>query len=159
MEEGYLSAAQALNKFGKIVPHPKTRAGFRSIDLPDEVIDALIKHKVKIEEQKRKAGDLYHDLDLVKCTADGKLIDRKNLSRTFKSLIEKAGLPDIRFHDAYARYAIAQTKCSSQNRRGTPRPRGHTDDTGYVQSPAAQHVKGNRQSVRENAVWNHVISR
>jgi len=58
LEEGYLSIAQALDKHGNIVPRPKTRAGFGSIDLPDEVIDALIKHKSKTEEQKRKAGDL-----------------------------------------------------------------------------------------------------
>jgi integrase len=99
LEEGYLSIAQVLDKYGVIVPRPKTRAGFRSVDLPDEVIDALIKHKTKIAEQKRKAGNLYHDLDLVNCTPVGKPIDRSNLTRTFKELIKKAGLPDIRFHD------------------------------------------------------------
>lgn len=72
LEEDYLSIAQALNKKGAIVPRPKTKASCRSIDLPDEVIIALIKHKAYIIEQKRIAGELYHDLDLINCTAIGK---------------------------------------------------------------------------------------
>ena len=45
IEVGYLIIAQTLNKKAKLVPRTKTKAGFCSIDLPDEVIKALIKHK------------------------------------------------------------------------------------------------------------------
>lgn len=99
LENGYLSITQVLNNRGKIVPGTKTRSGFRSIDLPDETVDALIQHKTLIQKQKQHAAGTYHDLDLVNCTPLGKPIDRSNLSRTFKELIKKADLPDIRFHD------------------------------------------------------------
>ncbi|MEC2131932.1 site-specific integrase [Brevibacillus centrosporus] len=50
-------------------------------------------------EQKRQADELYNDFDLINCTPLGTFIDHSNVTRTFKLLIKKAGLPDIRFHD------------------------------------------------------------
>lgn len=99
LEDGTLSITQTLNNKGKIVPGAKTRSGFRSIDLPDETVNALREHKKDLPKQKQLAEILYHGYDLVNCTPSGKPVDRSNLTRTFRELTKKAGLPEIRFHD------------------------------------------------------------
>jgi integrase len=45
-------------------------------------------------------GSLWQDHGLVFCTHGGKPLDSHNVARTsFKPLLKRAGLPDIRFHD------------------------------------------------------------
>ncbi|HZB81786.1 MAG TPA: tyrosine-type recombinase/integrase [Rubrobacteraceae bacterium] len=45
-------------------------------------------------------GSLWHDHDLVFCTTAGKPLDFRNVATgSFKPLLKKAELPDIRFHD------------------------------------------------------------
>ena len=50
--------------------------------------------------QIEEAGDLYQDNGLVFATQVGTPINPRNLTgRSFKPLLTRAGLPDIRFHD------------------------------------------------------------
>ncbi len=45
-------------------------------------------------------GSLWHDHGLVFCTTAGKPLGFRNVATcSFKPLLKKAGLPDIRFHD------------------------------------------------------------
>ncbi|MBG9568203.1 site-specific integrase [Brevibacillus agri] len=98
--DGYLSVAQVYSKHEKkLVPGAKTKSGVRTVDLPDETVQALTKHKEQIEILKRNAEDLFQDQDLVNCTPLGTPIDPSNVTRTFRQLIKKADLPVIRFHD------------------------------------------------------------
>ena len=70
---------------GQIHP-PKTKKGNRSITLTREAITALSKHE--------KLGEW------VFATQRGNTVSCQNLNhRSFKPLLRKAGLPDIRFHD------------------------------------------------------------
>jgi integrase len=50
-------------------------------------------------------GQAYQDHGLVFCQADGKPIDPRNFLRSFDRMIERAGLPPIRFHDARHTFA------------------------------------------------------
>jgi integrase len=51
-------------------------------------------------EERMKAGDLWKDHDLIFTTGVGTPISRADLiTRSFKPLLRRAGLPDIRFHD------------------------------------------------------------
>ncbi len=51
-------------------------------------------------EQIERLGGLYEDQGLVFVTQRGTLVNPTNLrKRSFKPLLEKAGLPAIRFHD------------------------------------------------------------
>lgn len=49
--------------------------------------------------EKLKAGNEYVNHDLVTCTCQGTVLSPRNLLRTFKGLIQKSNVPDIRFHD------------------------------------------------------------
>ncbi|WP_079406601.1 tyrosine-type recombinase/integrase [Streptomyces sp. 3211] len=75
----------------------KTRASERRIALPSECIHSLKEHR---EVQKRGATlEGWKDNGLVFTTQAGGPIDPANLNRRFRSLLERAGLRRIRFHD------------------------------------------------------------
>lgn len=95
-----LSIKQTLNHAGnKIIAGAKTKSGQRSIALPNETIHFLVKHKETIDNEKRVAGILYTNHDLVVCTNIGTPCLPRNLLRSFYSLIEKIDITKIRFHD------------------------------------------------------------
>src|SRR5215216_4926040 len=79
---------------------PKTAKGRRSIKLPKVAKRSLKKHrKAQLEERMKLAG-LWEDNGLVFATRLGTPMGRQELvMRSFKPLLKKASLPDIRFHD------------------------------------------------------------
>lgn len=79
---------------------PKTASSRRQIALTGMAIAALRRHRTRQAEERLKAGPEWQDNDLVFPNGHGKPIEQTNLQRrSFKPLLEKAGLPDIRFHD------------------------------------------------------------
>lgn len=83
----------------------KTRASERRIALPTRCVQSL---KLQHEQQKREreaAGTTRQHDGYVFTTAQGRPIDPTNLTRTFTTLLRKAGLRRIRFHDL--RYSTA----------------------------------------------------
>jgi integrase len=86
--------------FTRIPYETKTRRGRRQINLTPRAVNALKAHrKYQLEERMRLAG-LYEDRDLIFTTSVGTPINPENLvKRSFKPLLKKAGLPEIRFHD------------------------------------------------------------
>ena len=78
---------------------PKGGKG-RTIRLPVRTVEALKAHRARQAEEKLKAGSLYEDSGLVFATEVGTPLEPSNIDRrSFKPLLEKAGLPDMRFHD------------------------------------------------------------
>jgi integrase len=85
---------------GYVEAEPKTDKGRRSILLPPFVIEALKQHRVKQLENKLKAGSAWQDHDYVFCTSIGTHLNpTRDVLDQLKALLQKAGLPDIRFHD------------------------------------------------------------
>jgi integrase len=77
----------------------KTRASERRIALPTRCVQSL-KHHHKQEQREREAGGAIWQHDgHVFTTAQGRPIDPTNLTRAFTTLLRKAGLRRIRFHD------------------------------------------------------------
>jgi integrase len=63
-------------------------------------VGALRSHLERQLEEIERVGDLYQDHGLVFTSQIGTLINPTNLRRrSFSPLLEKAGLPQIRFHD------------------------------------------------------------
>lgn len=78
----------------------KTKSSRRSIALASFAVEALKAHRIRQEEMKQAAGDAWCEHDYVFCSADGTHLDPGSaVLRQLKKLLEKAGLPDIRFHD------------------------------------------------------------
>ena len=79
---------------------PKTQNSRRSIVLTTRAVEALEAHRCQQEEVRAKVGDAWQEHDYVFCTPIGThLSPGHNGLVQLKGLLEKAGLPDIRFHD------------------------------------------------------------
>ncbi|APU39278.1 tyrosine-type recombinase/integrase [Streptomyces sp. TN58] len=77
----------------------KTRASERRIALPSECIHSLKEHREAQEREREVAADGWRDNGLVFSTPAGGPIDPANLNRSFRALLNRAGLRCIRFHD------------------------------------------------------------
>ncbi|MEU2798156.1 tyrosine-type recombinase/integrase [Streptomyces sp. NPDC007117] len=77
----------------------KTRASERRIALPTECIHSLKEHKQQQDKERETAGSAWTDSGLVFTTPTGRPLDPANLTRRFRSFLNRAGLRRIRFHD------------------------------------------------------------
>ena len=84
---------------GLVLTEPKTARSKRTLPLPDPMVASLRAHRRQQLEQRAEAGDDWVETGLVFTTAQGKPLHPRNDYRTFKRLVEKAKLPDIRLHD------------------------------------------------------------
>jgi integrase len=102
LERGTLRVGRALvREAGRhVLGETKTRRGRRQINLTPQAVNALKAHRKYQLEQRMRFSDLYEDHDLIFATSVGTPINPENLvKRSFKPLLKKAGLPEIRFHD------------------------------------------------------------
>lgn len=78
----------------------KTRAAFeRRFALTTECVNSLHGHQERQEEVRKTAGAGWKDNRLVFTTPAGGPLDPANLTRHFRSLLDRARLRRIRFHD------------------------------------------------------------
>ena len=84
---------------GFIFSQPKTKSGVRRIDLGEGTIAILKEHRQNQFAEMLVAGKNWEENDLVFPSTIGTVQDRDNLRRHYKTLLKKAGLPEIRFHD------------------------------------------------------------
>jgi integrase len=85
---------------------PKTGHSRRSIRLPVTALQALKAHRAQQATQRLALGPAWHDHDVVFTNAVGRPIDPCALAhRGFPRLLQRAGLPKIRFHDLRHTYA------------------------------------------------------
>jgi integrase len=100
-ENGRLTVRNSLLWYeGKFhLAEPKTQKGNRLIPLPTFALQALLRHQALQEKQKLVAGTRWVDWDLVFPTSIGTPMHRRNLLRTYYSILRISDLPRIRFHD------------------------------------------------------------
>lgn len=95
-----ISVTQILNHDGnEFEVGAKTLSGVRPIRIDQNTVSELEKHRKWQVERRMKFADVFEDHDLVVCTRFGGPVSPRNVNRTFKRLIEKAGVKEIRFHD------------------------------------------------------------
>jgi integrase len=106
LSTGVISVQRSLVdvKGGIIETKPKSSKGYRSILLPSFAVDALRAHKER-QIALRESTTKWQEGDYVFCTSHGTPFAAANLRTMFKSLLQSAGLPDIRFHDL--RHSVA----------------------------------------------------
>ncbi|KAB3534503.1 site-specific integrase [Alkaliphilus pronyensis] len=71
---------------------PKTDKGNRTIPILQDVMSLLLQHREIQHQEQSIAQDIYEYNNLVFATELGRPIDPENFTRTFKSLLKKAGL-------------------------------------------------------------------
>ena len=102
LNEGVIHIRRTLARSGGRIAlgEPKTKGSRRPVHLTGAAVEALRSHLEWQLEEIERLGDLYHDHGLVFTSAVGTLINPTNLHRrSFAPLLEKARLPQIRFHD------------------------------------------------------------
>lgn len=102
LERGTLRVGRSLVREGgrHTVGETKTRRGRRQVNLTPRTVSVLKSHRKRQLEERMWLAELYEDRDLVFSTRVGTPINPENLvKRSFKPLLKKASLPEIRFHD------------------------------------------------------------
>jgi integrase len=102
LDQGTLRVGRALVREGgrQVVGETKTRRGRRRVNLTPRTVVALKAHRKRQLEHRVKLADLYEDQGLIFASESGTPLNPENLvKRSFKPLLERAGLPEIRFHD------------------------------------------------------------
>lgn len=100
VENRTISVVQTLSHKGQILSAgAKTAAGNRKISIDENTLNQLLSLKLKYKEEKMANRPIYQDYDLVIRTSIGTPVSPRNLLRSFYSIIEKAQVRKIRFHD------------------------------------------------------------
>ena len=102
LENATIGVRRTITKDGGrlLLGEPKTKKSRRTIQLTEGTVRALREHLARQMEEIECLGDLYRDQGLVFTTEVGTLINPSNLrTRSFASLLKRAGLPQIRYHD------------------------------------------------------------
>jgi integrase len=83
-----------------IFSRPKTEHGRRKVALTPDACRALNEHRIRQNEERAVAGQIWQETDLVFCdTLGGPLHGISVYRYQFLPLVHRAGVPYIRFHD------------------------------------------------------------
>lgn len=100
VDSGTLSVNAALQRLnGKLqLVETKSARSRRLIALPDSITAALRAHRIRQLEEALQLG-YRNELGLVFVSPTGTPLDARNIRRKFRVILQKAGLPQQRFHD------------------------------------------------------------
>ncbi len=100
-EKGTITVRQQVQRIGGkvVLVEPKTKRSRRTIALPEVAVEALRERKVRQYEERLLAADGWVDTGLIFTTRKGTPLEPRNARKAFHELLERAGLPRIRFHD------------------------------------------------------------
>src|SRR5215218_7547409 len=102
LNEGVIRIRRTLVRSGGRIAlgEPKTKGSRRTVYLTGAAVEALQAHLEQQLEDIERLGDLYRDDGLVFTSGVGTLINPSNLRRrSLAPLLQRAELPQIRFHD------------------------------------------------------------
>jgi integrase len=101
LEMGYLRVSKQLQRFDgetRLV-EPKTARSRRTLALPASIARALREHRDRQTHERSLASGTWSETGLVFTTPTGRPIDATRISKDFHRHLERAGLPQRRFHD------------------------------------------------------------
>ena len=100
LDAGVLQVRRTLSETrdGRVFEPPKSGKG-RSVRLTRRAVTALRSHRKQQLEERVNLGPAWAENGLVFASEAGTPIGGRNLIRHFKIRLQRAGLPDIRFHD------------------------------------------------------------
>jgi integrase len=87
------------------IQEPKTASSKRTVPIPAGCLAALKLHKTRQAEERLMLGQRLQNTGLVFGGLDGKPRDPTEFTRHFGRVLQKAGLPPIRLHDARHTFA------------------------------------------------------
>lgn len=82
-----------------VVTEPKTQQSRRTIALPDAVVQVLRLHAARQAMERHDAGRHWQENGYVFATPRGRPQERSHVHQHLQELLDRAGLPRMRFHD------------------------------------------------------------
>jgi integrase len=113
-EKGTIRVQRQLQRVigkGLTFTKPKTASSRRLVVLGPTTLEKLIEHKDRQDFERIGFGKAWQTLDLMFIKPNGSPIGSRCIIRDFKSIIQKAVLPDIRFHDLRHTAATLMLQC------------------------------------------------
>ena len=98
----------SVKRYKSILQSPKTQKSKRVIPLPNSLKSILKDIRAIQAQNKLLAGSSYIDNDLIFCTEIGKLLDDRNISRSFKRFLKSCDVEYKNFHALRHTYATKQ---------------------------------------------------
>jgi integrase len=77
----------------------KSEESERGLWLPQIVLEKVLAHRTRQEEERKLGGSPGHETGMVFTTSIGAMLDARNMLREYYRLRDRAQLPKIRFHD------------------------------------------------------------
>jgi integrase len=77
---------------------PKTKAGLRTVTLPQEAAQALRQHRLRALETALREGRPWSEEGLVFCTEDGAPLHHRRVLEAFRKVCRRAGVPVVGLH-------------------------------------------------------------
>lgn len=117
LEAATVTVVRQLLKIGghpTLVPHPKSDAGRRTLDLDPATVEVLRHHRASQARERLAWGPAYQSNDLVFCREDGTPLHPDTISKAFARVARDAGVPIIRLHD------VRHTHATLMLAAGTP---------------------------------------
>lgn len=78
----------------------KSEESERGLWLPQIVLEKVLAHRTRQEEERKLGGSSGHETGMVFTTSIGAMLDARNMLREYYRLRDRAQLPKIRFHDS-----------------------------------------------------------
>ncbi len=97
LDAGVVRVRRQLGRDG-VLAEVKNDHHRRSIDVQPSAVATLREHKRRQNEARLLLGSEWQDNGLVFCTHRGRPLGHRNVSREYKRLVQRAGLPDVSFH-------------------------------------------------------------
>ncbi len=115
---------------------PKSDAGRRTIAMPESLTAELRAHR-RTQASQRLAAPLWADQDWVLTNQIGQPVDPRNDVRAFKTLCQKAGVPERRLHDLrqLSRYRAPSSRRRPQDHGSNARPLARRHDGPLLARP------------------------
>lgn len=106
---------------------PKTRSSCRELDIPDYVYHEILEERKRYERNRSRRQNgkwVFQDMGYICCSSYGRPRSKDYHFKHYKELLEKTGLPHIRFHDLRKTYATLLMK-NNINQKAVARALGH----------------------------------
>jgi integrase len=101
LELGYIRVARQLQRFDGVfeLVEPKTARSRRTIAMPPTITKVLAEHRERQACERKAAGPRWKEWGLVFTRPDGHPLDGTVVTHQFHDFLDRAGLPQRRFHD------------------------------------------------------------
>lgn len=94
-----------IETYGLVEKDPKTPNSFRTLRVPEIVMQEVRKRQRLVESNREKLQDKYHDNNYISCQENGMLHSMTSLNNALTKLCDRNGLPHVTVHGLRHMYA------------------------------------------------------